>query len=61
MKNLSEKSKKIISRFKIHSGRCLELQQRLGKVTARAFHVKWKGDPDSPVAAKEFALLMQGN
>lgn len=61
MENLSEQSLEIIARNKVHVDRCLELQQRLGKVTARAFHVRWKADPANPNAEKEFALLLSGN
>ena len=58
MKELSIKSKEIVERFKIHRSRCLHLALILGEDSATAFHVKFKGDPGSSNATREFERLI---
>ena len=58
MKTLSSKSKKILDRALFHRDRCLSLALHLGEDTARAFHVKFKGDPGGEGAKKEFERLI---
>lgn len=61
MENLTEESKAVVKRFEVHRDRCILIRETLGAMAAYNFHVRWKADPGSPIADKEFETMMRGN
>ena len=59
MEKLTEKSKKIVERFKIHRDRCLSLAFLLGEDSANAFHLRFKGNPCCGEAKQEYEKLIK--
>ena len=55
---LSLKTQGIIKRFEIHRDRCEWLEFCLGEGVANAFHKKFKTDPASEDAEREYERLM---
>lgn len=58
VKELSPKSQAIIDRGFVHRDRCRQLEAHLGEGAAKAFHLKYKADPGSEQARKEFEKLI---
>jgi len=59
MKALSPKSKGILDRALIHKDRCLQIAFSLGEDAGTRFHEKFKSNPGSQDAEKEFKRLIQ--
>ncbi len=58
MKELSERSKAIVERAKVHQVRCQTIGFLLGYDASMAFHKRFKGDPGSDQAKREFERLI---
>ena len=58
MKQLSKRSKAILDRALVHRDRCLRVMILLGENAADSFHLKFKGDPGSSNATREFERLI---
>lgn len=61
MEQLSQESKDRIKRFYVHLDRCRNIEKTLGTIAAHGFHCRWRGDPASDVAKREYERLVQGN
>jgi hypothetical protein len=55
---LSPKSQAILDRFYVFRDRCKAIEVQLGEPAAKAYHLRFKGNPGCDEAAEEFERLL---